>query len=324
MRTQWLAALLLIAPWACGLGAEPGEGEVANAIVAIVNNEPITKLEADVLVREFYRDAEKVTPEDYRATWEKAREALVEHRLLIQEARRRKVEVPPEEVNAEVQRLERAGVQAESRREELRERLMVSRLLSMLSSARAIGPQEVKDYYEKHRDDFVLGERRRVSLLAVYASATGGDKAAAKTQAGEVLASLKKGEDFAALARKHSRGPFAEKGGDQGWMEKGSLVRSIDDVVFRLKPGEVSDLIETDEGYIILKVTGVQPASRQSLAEARVAIERRLQIERRNERRKRLLDQLRKNASIIRLDFYRKAAAPPAETPEKGKGEPTK
>ena len=109
MRTQWLAAVLLIAPWACGLGAEPGEGEVANAIVAIVNNEPITKLEADVLVREFYRDAEKVTPEDYRATWEKAREALVEHRLLIQEARRRKVEVPPEEVNAEVQRLERAG-----------------------------------------------------------------------------------------------------------------------------------------------------------------------------------------------------------------------
>jgi parvulin-like peptidyl-prolyl isomerase len=295
-----------------GAGA-PDDGAVANAIIALVNNEPITKLEADSLVREFYRDATNVPAADYRATWGKAREALIEHKLLIQEARRRQIAVSPDEVNAEIERLKRAGVDAENRRDELRERLMVSRMLAMFSTARAIAPADVAAYYEKHRDDFVLRERRHVLLLAIYARQVGGDKAAARKKAQELLDSLRKGEDFAVLAKNHSGGPFAEKGGDQGWMQKGSMLPALDEVAFRLKPGECSDLIETDDGFIILKVAGVQPASHQSLAEARPAIERRLQAEHRQKQRVRLIGRLRKTASILRLDVYPKT--PPSPKP---------
>jgi len=316
MRTGLLIASLLFLPhllWA-GEPAKENEQEESvptNAIVGIVENEPITKLEVDALVAEFYRNASNVPPEEYRATWEKAREALIEGKLLLQEARRRKIDVSPEEVNEEVKRLEEAGVKAEGRRDVIRERLMVSRMLAMLQTVRAVSPKEVAEYYEKHRDDFVLRERRHVLLIAVHTEDAGGDKAAAKKKAQEVLDAIKKGEDFATLAKKHSHGPFAEKGGDQGWMEKGSLVRALDDVVFALKAGELSDLIETADGYIIVKVAGVQPASRQSLAEARPAIERRLQAERRNEERTRLIERLRRSASILRLDIYPKAVPEP-------------
>ncbi len=273
-----------------------------NAIVAIVDNEPVTKHDVDSLLREFYRDLGKIPPAEYRALWEKAREALIDHKLLIEEARRRKIAVSPEEVNAEIERLKQAGVNVERQRDVIRQRLMVSRLLMMLQTARAISPRELTDYYNKHRDDFVLPERRHVFLLAVYARAFGGEKAAARKKAMEILEALRKGEDFATLAKRHSNGPFAEKGGDQGWLERGTLLPKLDAVVFRLKPGECSDLVETDDGYIILKVAGVQPASHQSLAEARPLIERRLREEARKKARKRLLARLRKAASILRFD----------------------
>ena len=274
-----------------------------NAIVAIVDNEPVTKHDVDSLLREFYRDLGKIPPAEYRALWEKAREALIDHKLLIEEARRRKIAVSPEEVNAEIERLKQAGVNVERQRDVIRQRLMVSRLLMMLQTARAISPRELTDYYNKHRDDFVLPERRHVFLLAVYARAFGGEKAAARKKATEILEALRKGEDFATLAKRHSNGPFAEKGGDQGWLERGTLLPKLDAVVFRLKPGECSDLVETDDGYIILKVAGVQPASHQSLAEARPLIERRLREEARKKARERLLARLRKAASILRFDI---------------------
>lgn len=304
------ACVLVVAVAMSVLGAEV-RPPPDNAIVAIVDNVAVTKLEVDSLLREFYRDLGKIPPAEYRALWEKGREALIDHKLLIEEARRRKIAISPEEVNAEVERLKRAGVNVEHQRDVVRERLMVSRLLAVLQSARAISPRDVTDYYQKHRDDFVLPERRHVFLLAVYARAHGGEKAAAKKQAGEILQALRKGEDFATLAKRHSNGPFADKGGDQGWLQGGTLVPKLDAVVARLKPGECSDLVETDEGYIILKVAGVQPASHQSLAEARPLIERRLREEARKKERERLLARLRKGASVLRFDLL------PATRPQK-------
>jgi len=300
-----LAAGLVLAALPAAALERPGDGPpgLVNSIVAIVNNEPITKLEVDGLVAEMYREAPDLSPDEYRATWNKARETLIESRLLVLEARRRRIEVPPEAVNAEVERLAKAGIRAEDRRDMIRENLMVGRMLSTLYSARAISPDEVADYYEKHRDDFLLREQRQVSLIVLRAADFGGDKAAVRQKATEIVAELKKGEDFALLARRYSKGPAADRGGDQGWMRKGSLIPALDEAVFRLKPGEFSEPIESGDSYVIVKVAGVQPASRQSLAEARPAIERQLQADERQRRREQLIERLRSEASILRFDF---------------------
>jgi parvulin-like peptidyl-prolyl isomerase len=284
---------------------------VANAIVAVVNNEAITKLEVDGLVVKLYRETPSLTPDEYRATWERARDALIEEKLLLQEARRRRVAVPPEEVNAEVERIEKAGIKAENLRDMIRDNLMVSRLLATLQSPRAVSPEEVSDYYEKHREEFVLREQRQVLLIDVRAPDPGGKPAARKTADG-IVEALKKGDDFALLAKRHSKGPAADKGGDQGWFNKGALTPKLDEAVFRLKVGELAEPIESDDGFLIVKVAAVRPASQQTLAEARPAIERRLQAELRQERGRQLLKRLRDEASILRLDFLPKESpAPP-------------
>lgn len=307
-----LVGLLVVASGAWA--AEPSkqdEGEVMNAIVAIVNNEPVTQLEVTALVAEFYRTAPNMTPAEHDAAWARARETLVEQKLLVQEARRLNVPVDAEEVNDEVERLRKMGVDAEGRRDLIRERLMVSMMLARLQSARAVTPRDVADYYEKHRDDFVLRERRHVFVIGIYASSFGGDKGAARLRAREVLGRLKKGEDFGTLAKKHSDGAFADKGGDYGWIEKGALVGSLDEVASKLKPGDVSGLVETKDGYLIVKVEGVQPASRQSLAEARPKIQQRLLGQARQERRRQLTDRLKRSASILHLDLKPTPSATP-------------
>ena len=310
-----LAGMVFLASMAAaGEPAKPAnkvEGEVVNAIVAIVNNEPVTQLEVTALVAEFYRSTPNMTTEEHEAAWTRAREALVEQQLLIQEARRLKVPVDAEEVNDEVARLKKMGVDAEGRRDLIRERIIVSVLLARLQSARAVSPADVADYYDKHRDDFVLRERRHVFVIGIYASSFGGDKGAAKLRANEVLARLKRGEDFATLAKKHSDGAFADKGGDYGWIEKGAMVGPLDAVASKLKPGEVSDLVETKDGYLIVRVDGVQPASRQSLAEARPKIQQRLLGKARQARRRRLIDRLKQSATILRLDFKPTPSATP-------------
>jgi len=311
-RSLFALAVALPATLCVGAAAaREDEGELVNAIVAIVNNEAVTKLEADALAAEFLREAPNPTREEYRKAWEKAREFLIDERVLIQEARRRKIEVEPEEVNREIKRLEQAGVDTEGRRDMIRERLTVSRLLERLYTPRAVSPREVTDYYKKHPEEFVLRERRHIFLIAVYARKLGGDKAAAKKRAKEVLQRLKKGEDFAVLAKKFSHGPAADKGGDQGWMSRGTLLKALDAAAWRLKPGEFSDLIEAHDGYCIVRVAGVQPASRQSLADARPEILRRLQAKHRQAQREQFIERLRRGASIIRIDLYRKAEAKP-------------
>jgi parvulin-like peptidyl-prolyl isomerase len=302
---RWVVAALAVLAPAAGAGeaAAAEEERVLNAVVALVNNEPVTKLEVDTIVVEMLRDASNVTDEQVRAARERAREGLIQQKLLVQEARRRQIEVEPEAVNAEVERYKKMGIDAEDRRDLIRERLLVANLLRRLQSARSITPDQVAAYYRQHPDDFVLPERRHVFVLGIYASSYGGDKAKAKAEAEEILKRLKEGEDFAALARKHSDWAYADKGGDAGWLERGSLVEPLDAVAAKLKPGEVSDLIETDDGYLLVKVAGVQPPSRQSLAEARDQIEQRLLAQYRQKRRRQLIEQLKASASILRFDL---------------------
>ena len=109
---------------------------------------------------------------------------------------------------------------------------------------------EIKEYYEKHRDEFStppMVAARNILLRS-------------RDHAEKVLARLRKGEDFAKLAKEYSIDlPKAEEGGKMGVIEKGKAVPEIDKVLFSLKPGEVSNIIKTRYGYNILKVDTKYP-----------------------------------------------------------------
>lgn len=141
----------------------------------------------------------------------------------------------------------------------------------VLMSANALIPgmkttdDEVKKYYAENGAKFQGDEQRRAShiLISFGVSPTPKAKQEALAKAKDVLAQVKKNpEKFAEIAKKYSQDPgSAEKGGDLGTFAHGAMVKPFEDAVFAMKPGEISDLVESEFGYHIIKLTEINGAS---------------------------------------------------------------
>lgn len=124
--------------------------------------------------------------------------------------------------------------------------------------------EDAKKYYEEHQSEFESPEQRQAShiLLSVAATAPAAEQDAVKARAEQLLKQVRQNpEKFAELARANSQDPgSAAKGGDLGLFGRGMMVKPFDDAVFALKPGQISDLVKSDFGYHIIKLTSIQPS----------------------------------------------------------------
>lgn len=140
----------------------------------------------------------------------------------------------------------------------------------------AIGEDEIKAWYQSHADRFKMPEERRAShiLLMVPKDAPADQDKAARAKAEEILAQIRKTPaDFAKLAKQHSQDPgSAQRGGDLDWFGRGMMVPPFEQATFALKENEVSDLVRSDFGYHIIKLTGVRPERVKPLEDARKEI----------------------------------------------------
>ncbi|MFL9609963.1 SurA N-terminal domain-containing protein [Methylobacillus sp. Pita2] len=137
----------------------------------------------------------------------------------------------------------------------------------VLLSANALIPsqqvteEEAREYYAQNAAQFQGDEQRRAShiLIGFGVSPTPEAKQKAKEKAQEVLALVKKDpEQFEQLAHQYSQDPGSkDKGGDLGLFGPGAMVKPFEDAVFSMKPGTISDLVETDFGYHIIKLTEI-------------------------------------------------------------------
>lgn len=136
-----------------------------------------------------------------------------------------------------------------------------------------VSDADIKAYYEQNVQRYRDEEQRRAShiLIKVDKGASEQDKAAARAKAEKLLAQARQNPgDFAKLAKEYSQDPgSAELGGDLDFFGKGMMVKSFEDAAFKLKEGEVSDVVESDFGYHIIKLTGIKPASAKSLEEVK-------------------------------------------------------
>ena len=97
-------------------------------------------------------------------------------------------------------------------------------------------------------------------------------KKAAKAKCEDLLKKVKAGGDFAALAKENSDCPSKDKGGDLGMFEKGKMVPQFEQAAFAMKVGDVSDIVETQFGYHIIKLTNKQEAKTDSFADVKPKI----------------------------------------------------
>lgn len=137
----------------------------------------------------------------------------------------------------------------------------------------AVSDADIKSYYDQNASRYGDEEQRRAShiLIKVDKGASDADKTAAKDKAEKILAQVRKNPaDFAKLAKEHSQDPgSAERGGDLDFFGKGMMVPAFETAAFKLKQGELSDVVQSDFGYHIIQLTGIKPASVKSLNEVK-------------------------------------------------------
>ena len=122
--------------------------------------------------------------------------------------------------------------------------------------------------------------------------------AAAEAKAQDLLAQIRKGASFEDVAKKNSDGPSASQGGDLGLFKRGMLAKELEDKTFAMKPGEVTDVIRTKQGFVILKVGEHQQAGIPSLKEMEPRIQDALYMEKLQPALRAYLTKLREEAFI--------------------------
>ncbi|MFZ2999179.1 MAG: SurA N-terminal domain-containing protein [Undibacterium umbellatum] len=146
----------------------------------------------------------------------------------------------------------------------------------VLAEQTTVSDADVQTYYKANEKSYTTEEQRRAShiLIAVAKDSSAADKAKAKAKAADILTQLrKKPEDFAKLAKENSDDPGSkEKGGDLDFFGKGMMVPQFDESVFKLKQGDISELVQSDYGFHIITVTGIKPAGVKTLDEVKVQI----------------------------------------------------
>ena len=129
-------------------------------------------------------------------------------------------------------------------------------------------------------------------------AAPGVEDAGRRQRAEEILALLDRGDSFESIAKVSSEGKEATKGGDWGWIKREEFRKELSDPAFQLKPGQHSRVIETTDGYYILRVEDVKAEHYRPLAEVRDLIEKELLQDQRTKMQEAWVKQLRAKAYI--------------------------
>jgi peptidyl-prolyl cis-trans isomerase SurA len=308
-----IAAILLIT-------ASTSWGEIVDRVIAVVNDDVITQYELDSTVELILkRNEQNIRPEDRERITAEARKALldrlIEDLILRQEARRLGIAVREEELTSTIQEalakrnlsidtlqeaLIKDGTNYEKYREAMRSDMIKTRILQREIRPRvSVTNEEIGAFYQEHRDEYEGKLRVRLLMIAlpVPAGSDEAAQAAQRTKAESILKRIRAGEYFEALANENSMGQ-GRSGGDIGYVEKGSMNPIIEEVAFNLKPGEVSGVIETPQGFYIIKALDKRGGGSLSLKATRAEIEERLYAEKMDKKYTEWLAEKRQKAHV--------------------------
>lgn len=302
-----------------------------NRIVAVVNDEVITQSQLNRALAPVYLQMQATLgPEELneqmKGVREKVLDQLVEERLMLQEALHpREVEVakgrigvpkPIEIAEREIDEMveeSRAKFQSEAEftealaaqglsvddlRARFKDQVIIQKLISReIRSRVVISPTEVTQYYEGHKEEFVTPPAVQVATILIRPKDSL-DIARCHTLAQDLHRKLEGGADFYELAKSHSDGFNAQMGGRMGTIEKGKSRKEIDEVLFKLKAGEISPVIKTAAGFHLFLVEAVRPSRQGELHEVQSDILYKLRNQKGSVRYKEWMKRLRADSYI--------------------------
>jgi peptidyl-prolyl cis-trans isomerase C len=226
----------------------------------------------------------------------------VDEIVLSEHAAQAGIEVPADVIAAAV-RSDAGATVIEKRDEMRRQRLLASISTEIPQPTDA----QIREYYEQRPNDFRSNEEVHVRQILVHDEKIAND----------IAATLKKGGSFEELSAEHSRAANAKRGGEIGFVSRGDLPKMFEEEIFKLKPGQTSSVIRTDNSFHLFKVDERRPAGILSLEAAAPAIRARLQEETTRDRMAQLVGQARREMPIAiltkRLPFTYSGALPRSE-----------
>jgi peptidyl-prolyl cis-trans isomerase C len=284
-----------------------------------VNGADIKSTEVDQLAKAMVmrgkQGAAPPAPEMVEMARKNAVEQLINAELLYHAGL--KLEIPEldkkleEEYQGEVKRfpnpgayeqaLKSAGMDEAGLRILLKKRYVVNNLLEKeVVSKVTVTDEEISQFYERNKANFKRPESVRASHILVESkpTATPEEKKAAREKAEGLLKQLKEGKDFAELAKAESACPSKAQGGDLNFFGKGQMVPEFEKAAFALKPGELSDVVETQFGFHIIKLTEKKPEETVPLDEVKDRIKQYITEEKSQKAVMEYVNALRKDADV--------------------------
>jgi len=312
-------------PAAPVLPAPGANGKTIEEIIARVNNEIITRSEYERAKASAEDDAKqecsgKCTPDQLRADVDERQKNvlrdLIDQSLLVQRGKDMGVSVEPEVIKkldqiriqnnlGSMEDLEKAvssqGVNWEDFKNNIRNGILTQRVISNeVGSHLNISKEEVQKYYDAHQKDFIRPEQ--VALREIVVSTTGkkdSELPDLKKKADTALQRVKDGEDFAQIAKRLSDGSTAKDGGFLGIYKRGELAKELEDVVFKMKKNELTDVLDTKQGYLVLQVMEHYDEGQQPLQKVENEIMDRLYTQKMEPALREYLKTLREQSYVI-------------------------
>lgn len=320
MRGKWLWALvagvvcLLIALLALSLVKRPSEDRVAVVDGSVITHEDFDREMS--LVKQGLLNMGKPLIDSQLSELEKeVLEQLINRELLYQESQRKGIRIREAEVDEELKALKKGfpsdaefkNALEEANLSEVEVKSQIERGLAIDEFITGhfvvkvtISDDEVRAYYESHPGSFEQPEQVRAShiLIRIDPQEDRSKRSSARKKIEEIRQKLRKGEDFAAIAREFSQCPSSAKGGDLGYFRRGQMTKPFEDAAFALRPGEVSDLVETKFGYHLIKVFEKKPETAMAFEDIKEGLGRYLTQEKIQKEVSLYVQKLKKNAKV--------------------------
>ncbi len=309
-------------------------GKVIEEIVARVNNEVITRSELDHSKVTAEEDAKadcqnRCTPEQLKQlTDDRQKNALrdlIDQSLLVQRAKDMSISVEPDVIKQldqirienkldSLEALEKAvesqGLNWEDFKNNIRNGLLTKKVIgSEVGSHINVPKEEIQKYYDEHKAEFVRPEQ--VALRSIEINTAGKDAteiAELKKKADTALKRIQDGEDFGEIAKRYSDGATAKQGGYLGQYKRGELSKGLEDTVFKMKRNDLTEVMETKQGFLIMQVLEHYDEGEQSLAKVENEINEKLYSQRMEPALREYLKTLREQSYVVIKPGYQDAA----------------
>jgi peptidyl-prolyl cis-trans isomerase SurA len=313
---------------------DPNAGKTVEEIIARVNNEIITRSEYDKALVTAEEDAKqecqgRCSQDQLRAAVEdmqkNALRNLIDQSLLVQRAKDMGISVEADLIKRldqiriqnkkdTMEDLEKAvtseGINYEDFKNNIRNGLLTQRVVSSeVGSHINISSEEVQKYYEAHKAEFVRPEQ--VALRSIEVNTEGKKPEEIpdlKKKAETTLKRIQDGEDFGEMAKRFSDGSTAKQGGYLGIYKRGELSKELEDKVFTMKKNQLTDVMETKQGFLILQVMEHYDEGQQAQAKVEDEIRDKLYGERMEPAMREYLKTLREQSYVIIKPGYQDIA----------------